>query len=183
MRIGYLDCFAGIAGDMWVGALLDLGIQLDDLLPAVRSLGLEGVSVEASKVTRAGLCGTHFVVHVPGPASPARHLADLNAVLERADLPERVSTQCAAVFRALAEVEAAVHDRPVEKVHFHEIGAEDTIVDVVCACLGVHLAGFERLYGSTVETGSGTVSCAHGVLPVPAPGTLGNLLGIPVRIE
>lgn len=184
MRVGYLDCFSGVAGDMWVGALLDAGLGLDlpTLRAAVASMGLPGVGVEAESVMRGGLAGTHFRVIVPPHHHPPhRHLDDILAILERADLPSPARDHAVAVFRALAAVEARVHAQSIEQVHFHEVGAEDTIVDIVCACLGVHLLGLERLYSSAVVTGGGTVECAHGTMPVPAPGTLGNLLGVPIR--
>lgn len=182
MRIGYLDCFSGVAGDMWVGALLDLGLDLDSLRAAVSSLGLPGVEVESERVMRAGLAGTQFHVRTgESSGQQHRHLADIVSILKRADLPAEARERATGVFLALAEVEARVHGQSVDEVHFHEVGAEDTIVDVVCACLGVHLLGLERIYSSAVTTGSGTVECAHGTMPVPPPGAMGNLLDVPIR--
>ncbi len=186
MRIGYLDCASGVAGDMWVGALLDLqpgpGVELPVLAAAVASLGLPEVTVEAERVRRASLAATHFRVRVAPDAAPAhRHLPDILRILERADVPDAARRHAIAVFEALAEAEAAVHDQPIERVHFHEVGAADTIVDVVCTCVGVHALGLERVYASAVAAGSGTVQCEHGTLPVPAPGALGNLRGVPLR--
>lgn len=190
MRIGYLDCFSGVAGDMWVGALLDLGVPLSALQAAVASLDLPGVTIRQERVQRAGIAACRFLVDVV--AAPPhhhhdhahhahRHLADIRTLLARADVPAGVRAQCEAVFLAIAEVEARQHGTGIEQVHFHEVGAEDTIVDVLCACLGTHLLGLERLYSSAVAVGSGTVRCEHGVLPVPAPGTLDLLYGMPVR--
>lgn len=102
-------------------------------------------------------------------------------IVSRARVPDVVRDRCHAVFQVLAVSEARAHDRPVDEVHFHEVGAEDTIVDVLCACLGTHLLGIERLYSSAVTLGTGTVRCQHGVMPVPAPGTLDLLFGVPVR--
>lgn len=180
MKIAYFDCFSGAAGDMWVGALLDAGLPLADVRSVVSSLGLDGVEVEAEKVMRAGLAGTHFRVRAPEEAAH-RHLRDIRAILEKADLPDPVRSRADRVFEAIATVEAAVHDQSVESVHFHEVGAVDAIVDVVCACFGVHALGVERIYSSAVTTGTGVVECAHGTMPVPAPGALGNLVGVPVR--
>jgi uncharacterized protein (TIGR00299 family) protein len=206
MRIAVLDGWSGVAGDMWVGALLDAGIPLAALDAAVRSLALPGVSVRAEKVLRQGLAGTHFVVDVapdaaagaaprftplavarpvvvPGAAGHAhRGLREIEAIVGRAALPGPVKTDCLEIYRAIGEVEAAAHGCSIDSVHFHEVGAEDTIVDVVCACLGTHLLGVERVYANGIAVGSGTVRAAHGVLPVPAPATAALLRGIPVRV-
>lgn len=181
MRIGYLDCFAGVAGDMWVGALLDAGLDFGALEAAVASMRLPGVRISQRPVRRAGLAARHFVVETATAATAHRHLADLLAIARRAILPESVRLQVERVFGLLAEVEARAHGVDIDAVHFHEVGGEDTIVDVVCACLGVHLLGLQRLYASAVTVGTGTVDCEHGTLPVPPPGVLGNLSGIPVR--
>ncbi|MEM7202152.1 MAG: nickel pincer cofactor biosynthesis protein LarC [Planctomycetota bacterium] len=183
MLIGYLDCFSGVSGDMWVGALLDAGLDLGRLQPAVASLGLPGVEIAARPVRRSGLAGTKFDVTVPDAgASPVhRHLRDVRAIVRRGDLPPDVRERAEAVFEALAAVEARAHAASIDEVHFHEVGAEDTIVDVVCACLGLAELGVQRLYASAVTVGGGTVECAHGTLPVPAPGALGNLIGVPIR--
>jgi hypothetical protein len=181
MRIGYLDCFAGVAGDMWVGALVDAGVRLDDLAAAVASLGLPGVRLRAERVRRAGLAGCRFVVEGAAAAQPERHLDEVLAIVARAAVPDGVRARARRAFALLAEAEARVHGVTVAEVHFHEIGAIDTIVDIVCACLGTHLLGLERLFASAVTVGSGSVQCAHGTLPVPAPGALGLLFGVPVR--
>jgi pyridinium-3,5-bisthiocarboxylic acid mononucleotide nickel chelatase len=205
MRIAIFDAQAGVAGDMWVGALLDAGVPIEPLRRAVQSLGLPGVSIRADRVLRAGLAGTHFVVELDGSpadapfvpvAMPApsllsplghgaghvhRRLRDIEAIVGRADLPAAVLERCRAVYRAIAEVEAAAHGCGIQDVHFHEVGAEDTIVDVVCACLGTHLLGVARIHANGIAVGSGTVRAAHGVLPVPAPATAALLRGIPVR--
>jgi uncharacterized protein (TIGR00299 family) protein len=202
MPIALVDCFSGAAGDMWVGALLDLGLPLGDLAGPVASLGLEGVAVRSERVVRGSLAGTLFVVDTaarppvldPGvvvvprrAAAPAAHhgqhrgLAEIEAILARADVAARVRERCRAVFHCIAEAEAKVHGTTVAQVHFHEVGAEDTIVDVVCAVLGTDLLGIERIHSSEVVVGKGTVRCEHGTLPVPAPGTLEILKGIPIR--
>ena len=203
MRIAVLDAWSGVAGDMWVGALLDAGVPMAPLAAAVRSLALPGVAIRASKVQRAGLAGTHFVVDVgrfdpsvaftplaapsplvvtPTPPHLHRCLADIERIVQRADLPLAVKADCLQVYRAIGEVEAAAHGCSLAEVHFHEVGAEDTIVDVVCACLGTHLLGVERIYCNGLAVGSGTVKAEHGILPVPAPATAALLKGIPVRV-
>lgn len=215
MRIGYLDCYSGVSGDMWVGALLDAGLPISDLVGVVAALQLPGVRVRSERVLRAGLAGVRFVVEVDGrepgraledpakeiaagtlrplapaplvqPASTAirhrhRRRPDIEAIVRRAGLPARVEEHCLAVFTAIAEVEARAHATTPDEVVFHEVGAEDTIVDVVCACAGTHMLSLERLYASAVAVGSGTIRAAHGTLPVPAPATLELLFGVPVR--
>jgi uncharacterized protein (TIGR00299 family) protein len=201
MRVAVFDAWSGVAGDMWVGALLDAGVPLGPLAAAVRSLELPGVAIRAAKVLRAGLAGTHFVVDVGTGSSGAfalapatksavltaaaghahRRLADIERIVNRADLPAAVVADCLAVYRAIGEVEAAAHGCSLDEVHFHEVGAEDTIVDVVCACFGTHLLEVERLYANGIAVGSGTLRAEHGVLPVPAPATAALLRGIPVR--
>ncbi len=180
MKIGYLDCCAGVAGDMWVGALLDAGLPFAAVERTVAALPLPGVSVRQHRVLRAGLGAVQFeVCRAPGPR-PHRHLADIVAILERAAIPARVRQRAVQVFTVLAEAEATVHRTSVDAVHFHEVGAEDTIVDVVCACAGIEELGLERLYASPVAVGSGVVHCEHGTLPVPAPATAALLTGVPV---
>lgn len=202
MRVAIFDAWSGVAGDMWVGALLDAGVPLAPLQAAVRSLQLPGVAIRAAKVTRSSLAGTHFVVDVGappdalftpvatagGPQLPTagghvhRRLADIDRIVQRAELPAAVKADCLAVYRAIGEVEAAAHGVGIDEVHFHEVGAEDTIVDVVCACLGTHLLGVEQLHCNGLALGAGTVRAAHGVLPVPAPATAALLRGIPARV-
>ena len=188
---------------MWVGAMLDAGAPMQELVEVVRSLQLPGVSIRDDAVMRASLRGTHFCVDVGG-AQPGqfallsdrahsavqlpqhddhvhRRLADIERIVGKAELPEVVREKCIEVYRAIAEVEAEAHGTTIDHVHFHEVGAEDTIVDVVCACLATHLLGIERLYANGIAVGSGTVRAAHGILPVPAPATAALLRGIPVR--
>lgn len=203
MRVAILDAWSGVAGDMWVAAMLDAGAPRQALVDAVRSLQLPGVAIRDSVVMRAGLRGTHFQVDIHEPMAgqftmmaPAAHgavqlaqhgdhehrrLGDIERIVSKADLPAVVRANCLAVYRAIAEVEAEAHGTTIEQVHFHEVGAEDTIVDVVCACLATNLLGIERLYANGIAVGSGTVRAAHGILPVPAPATAALLRGIPVR--
>lgn len=180
MRIGYLDCFSGVSGDMLVGAMLDAGAPLEALVETVRRLRLDGVRLDAERVRRAGIAATRFVVRVPR-RTRARHLPEILERIESAGLPPSVAERARRTFRRLGEAEAFVHGVGLEEVHFHEVGADDTIVDVVCACAALDLLGVDRLYSSAVATGRGTVECDHGTMPVPAPGTLACLRGIPIR--
>lgn len=201
MRIAILDAWSGVAGDMWVGAMLDAGAPMEPMVDAVRSLELPGVSIRCEPVMRASLRGAHFCVDVAGtsagqadaaPIKPHAHgqlskhgshvhrrLSDIECIVGKAELPDNVRQQCVEVYRSIAQVEAAAHGTTIEHVHFHEVGAEDTIVDVVCACLATNLLGIERLYANGIAVGSGTVRSAHGILPVPAPATAALLRGIP----
>jgi len=178
MKICYLDAFSGISGDMTVGALVDAGASAEALTGALGSLGT-GAQFRLEKTARGGIAATKFHVQVD-EAHGHRHLPDILAMIDRAELPAPVKRDAAAVFRRLAEAEAAVHGMPVEKVHFHEVGAVDSIADIVGACLGLHLLAIEAVYCSPVNVGGGTVETEHGLLPVPAPATAALLEGKPV---
>ncbi len=181
MRILFLDCQAGAAGDMWVGALLGVGLEWQLLADAVASLGLQGVRIRRETVDRAGLAATRFAVEVdPARRRTHRHLPEVLEVVARAAIPDRARERAAAVFQRLAAAEATAHGVAVEAIHFHEVGADDALVDVVGACMGLEALGVQRVYASAVEVGSGTVRCEHGVLPVPAPGALHCLEGLPL---
>lgn len=236
MKVAYFDCFGGASGDMIVGALLDAGVRLDRLRADLKRLALSGYSLSIDRVTRNGLAGLKFDVHMddgslahthaadaePAHAHPHGHghghghdhghdhdhphdhdhghphdhehghphdhedepphehehphvhgrgLADILHLLDHADLPERTLDRARRVFRRLGQAEAKMHNVPVEQVHFHEVGAVDSIVDIVGACLALELLGVERILCSAIPLGTGTVRCAHGVMPVPAPAT------------
>ncbi|MBI4491316.1 MAG: nickel pincer cofactor biosynthesis protein LarC [Chloroflexi bacterium] len=169
----YLDCYSGLSGDMVLGALLDLGIELDDLARGLATLGLEGYRLEAHQETRQGLRGTRALVEVePRVPRPERNLADITTSIARSGLSEGVKAHATAVFARLARAEAKVHGLAVEAVHFHEVGAVDSILDIVGAALGLELLGVQQVYASPVPLGAGLVSTRHGLLPVPAPATL-----------
>lgn len=172
MRIAYLDCFCGISGDMAVGALVDAGADFAAIRAALDSLGLRGFTVNAAKVNKHGIMATQFQVQFDAAEPhPHRHLADVLEIIDRGDLPAPVKAASVATFEALARAEAAVHGTTLEVVHFHEVGAVDSIVDIVAAQHAKHLLGVDRVAVSPMNVGSGTVQCDHGVLPVPAPAT------------
>ena len=171
MRCAYFDCFSGAAGDMILAALVHAGLPLDELQAAVARLRLPGVRLEARRVQRRGLAATHVNVAVSGDDHAHRHLPDILALIGQAGLSAGVVERATRIFTRLAQAEAAVHGIPVEKVHFHEVGAADAIVDVVGACVGLEALQIERVVCSPIPTGSGTVECEHGLLPVPAPAT------------
>ena len=183
--IGYLDCSTGISGDKFLGALLDAGTQSgkftpEDLRAIVAALAPEA-TVEVERVISHGVTATGVRVHGSAYNQPhSRTWAGIRSLIEAADLPERVRETSLAAFAALAEAEAGVHGTTVDEVHFHEVGAIDSIVDMVGVCAGVHALGIERLIVSAVAVGSGTVETSHGTLAVPAPATAALLIGIPI---
>ncbi len=174
----YLDAFSGISGDMLVGALADAGADQRAIIDAVESLET-GAALSFEKVKRSGIAATKFHVSTVETHSH-RHLSHILKLIGKAALPDRVKQDASAVFERLGEVEAAVHQMPVERVHFHEVGAADSIADIVGACMGFHLLGIEAIVASPINVGSGTVQTAHGLLPVPAPATAALLAGKPI---
>ncbi len=177
--IGWLDCSAGVSGDMLLGALVDAGADLGVLQEAVDRVGVEPVRLERSTVTRAGL-GACKVDVVVDERPRTRTWSDVRELLERADLGERVRATALGVFARLAAAEAAVHRTTPEQVHFHEVGALDAVADVVGAAAGLDALGLTSVTASPVVLGSGTTSGAHGPLPVPPPAVVALLQGAPV---
>jgi len=180
VKVAYLDCFAGIAGDMCLGALVDLGVELPRIEAAVRGLGVGGFSLTERRVYRGAIGGVKVDVRLEAP-QPERHLSEIEAILDGGPLPETVRESARRVFRRLTEAEARVHRMPVERVHLHEVGALDAIVDVVGTCFGLHALGVERVVASPIVTGRGITRGEHGPIPVPGPATLELLRGVPVR--
>lgn len=194
MRIGYLECFSGISGDMLLGALVDAGVPFACLEEAAFALGV-GARLQMRKVSRGGLATTKVDVIAPEQAMEPAHshedheahprphahpahrsLSKILEIIRSAPLTEKVKERSIRAFQLLGEAEAAIHSIPVEEVHFHEVGAVDTIVDIVCAAAGAEELGVARWLSTPLNVGSGTVVCQHGTLPVPAPATL-TLLG------
>ncbi len=178
MRICYIDAFSGIAGDMMVGALSDADADPAAITAGLESLGT-GADFRFEKVTCRGIAATRFVVGNI-EQKKHRHLSQILGMIENARLPERTRRDAAAVFQRLGEAEASVHGVPVEKIHFHEVGAVDSIADIVGSCLGFELLGVREVHCSPLNVGGGTVNSDHGVLPVPAPATVALLVGKPV---
>jgi uncharacterized protein (TIGR00299 family) protein len=174
--MAYFDCFAGAGGDMIVGALLDAGCGLDALQTHLSRLPVGPCRLSRERVIRGGIAGTKFNVEAP-PEQPHRHLASILSMIDAAALPARAADRARRIFQRLGEAEAKVHHVDVQEVHFHEVGAVDSIMDIVGACVAMELLGIESLSCSALPTGSGTVRTAHGVLPVPAPATAELLVG------
>ena len=224
MKIGYLECFSGISGDMLLGALVDAGVPFDLLAETAAALNV-GARLEMRKVSRGGLAavkvdvlteeqgprdqgtkgtgvehehgrehehdghaheGHEHQAHAADSAqhshehAPHRSLSIILKIIQAAPIEDSVKQRAARAFQLLGEAEAAIHSIPIEKVHFHEVGAVDTIVDIVCAAAGSEALGVDRWMASPLNVGSGTVKCAHGTLPVPAPATLALLGDAPV---
>ncbi len=180
MRTAYLDCFSGISGDMTLGALVDAGVPLDAIAAAVTALDLPGWELaldEGARDPRVG--GTRVLVHAEEEGHVHRTFREIRAMIEAATLPGDVARRAVAVFARLAEAEGKVHGRPPDEVHFHEVGAVDSIVDIVGAVAGLHHLGIDRLECAPLPLGGGTVRCRHGVIPIPAPATVELLRGLP----
>jgi pyridinium-3,5-bisthiocarboxylic acid mononucleotide nickel chelatase len=197
-RILYFDCFNGASGDMVLGALLDAGLPLDDLRRALGSLAIDGASVSANRVLRAGVSATKFIVEEHGhghehahehghshshgsTAAVAHHhthrsLAEINGLIDRSALLPAAKTRAKELFHRLGEAEAAIHQIPLEKIHLHEVGALDSIIDIVGAVFAIDWFGADRIMSSPLNVGGGMVNTAHGHFPVPAPATV-TLLG------
>ena len=171
MRVAYLDMFSGVSGDMLLGACLDAGVPLAELSEAIGALGLDGVRIRAERVRRNGLAATRCVVEVPDTAGE-RGLAEILDLVDRADLAAETRERAAAVFARLADAEAKVHDTTPNRIHFHEVGALDAIVDVVGGVWCLERLGVERLHVSPFTLGQGWAESAHGALPVPPPAVL-----------
>ena len=180
MRAAILDPFSGISGDMTLGALLDVGLDAEWLRALPGVLGLDGVTVRVADVRRADIACKKVDFDIP-PQPHGRHLKHLREIVDRAPAPAAVKQRADAAFTAIAEQEAAIHGTTVERVHLHEVGAVDAILDVVGAVWGFEKLGVERVYCGPIATGDGVVQAAHGALPVPAPATLKLLEGHPVR--
>lgn len=178
MKTAYFDCFSGISGDMTLGALVDAGCPLDVLRSKLQGLSVPGWEISAEKVWKNGMAATHVRVHTEHTKTH-RSLATIREILEQSDLDAEVKRRADAVFTTLGEAEAAVHDVPLEKVHFHEVGAVDAIVDIVGSCIGFSALGIESFSCSPLNVGGGTAKTAHGILPVPAPATARLLIGKP----
>jgi uncharacterized protein (TIGR00299 family) protein len=178
MKLAYFDCFSGISGDMTLGALVDAGFPADQLRAELKALQVPGWELTAEKVWKNGMSATHVCV-ATSDQQKHRSLATILEIIKNSQLAPQVRERASAIFQKLGEAEAHVHDAPLEKVHFHEVGAIDAIVDIVGACIGFQALGIERFASSPLNVGGGTAKMAHGILPVPAPATARLLQGAP----
>ena len=180
MKVAYLDCFSGISGDMFLGALLDAGLPLEDLKKALLSLPLEGLSIETRREGKNHIYGTRFLVKIQEEKQVARRFSDIKKIIRSGDLQRAVQDKSIEVFEALALEESKIHHCRPEEVHFHEVGATDSIVDIVGTVFGMDVLGIAGVYASPLPLGSGFVETRHGRMPLPAPATIALLKGIPV---
>jgi uncharacterized protein (TIGR00299 family) protein len=209
----YLDCFAGASGDMFIGALIDCGLDFDFLRSELQKLGIEGYELSVTRVDRSGVSASKFDVHLPldHPAHEDHHhhhhdehehehehqhkrerqhddkrhaghrsLTEIKRIISSSTLTDRVKSRAQTIFQRIGEAEAKIHNTPIEAVHFHEVGAIDSIVDIVGACIGLDRLQIDRIISSPLHVGSGTFTCAHGVYPVPGPATTEILRGVPI---
>lgn len=180
MKIAYFDCQSGISGDMILGALVDLGVDFKAIQKGLKTLPLKGYELKFRRVRRGAMGGTKIDVLVkPSAHTHSRNIGDIQKIVQGSKLPRKVITQSLEIFERIARAEARVHRIRIDKVHFHEVGAVDSIIDVVGGVLALELLAVDRVLASPINTGEGTVACDHGILPVPAPATLELLKGIP----
>jgi uncharacterized protein (TIGR00299 family) protein len=181
MRLAYFDCFSGISGDMTLGALLDLGFRESTLREGLAALPVGGYRIEIARKERGGLEGTSVRVIVEEEKQPHRHYTDIKKILSESDLSDRSRSLASEIFECIARAEAHVHGKSVDKVHFHEVGAVDSIVDIVGVALGIEALDIGATCVSSLPLGGGFVKCSHGVLPVPAPATVEIVKGMRVK--
>jgi pyridinium-3,5-bisthiocarboxylic acid mononucleotide nickel chelatase len=181
MKILYYDCFSGISGDMNLGAMIDLGIDKAFLTNELGKLGLKGWSLVVNEDQRHGIRGTKVTVKQTGHEHAHRHLSDIEKIIDASVLNDDIKSLSKKIFHKIAYAEASVHGVPVEKIHFHEVGAIDSIIDIVGAAICFCALKVDEVHTSVIELGSGFVKCDHGKLPVPAPATIEILKGIPAK--
>src|SRR5665648_929940 len=171
MKIAYFDCSSGISGDMTVGALLDAGLNIETLEKELNKLGLSGYQLEVNKVVKKGISATQFKVKIK-EEGVERRFKDILDILEKSKLDEEVKKETEKIFFNIAQAESKIHRKDIDKIHFHEIGGLDSIIDITSAVIGIKTLGIEEIHSSALPVGKGFVKCAHGVIPVPAPATL-----------
>ncbi|MGQ9523673.1 MAG: nickel pincer cofactor biosynthesis protein LarC [Armatimonadota bacterium] len=178
MRLAYFDCFSGVSGDMTLAALVDAGASFDLLKDALKQLDVAGYSLSQRRVVRNGISAVSVSVDVQGEQHE-RHLSEIERLISASSLSDWVKEHSLAVFRRLAQAEADVHGTTVDKVHFHEVGGVDCIIDIVGSVVCLELLGVDEVHSSPLPTSRGFVECSHGVMPVPAPATMELLKGVP----
>jgi pyridinium-3,5-bisthiocarboxylic acid mononucleotide nickel chelatase len=178
VRVAHFDCFSGISGDMVLGAVLHAGVPVEVIRRGLDSLGLP-ITLEVETVKRCGFAAIKATIHA-ADQEDYRFLPDIQAILAKADVTPRQRELAETIFRKVAFAEATAHGMPLDRVHFHEVGALDSIADIIGSAIGLDALGVERFTSSPVAVGSGTMKCAHGIMPVPTPGTAELLRGVPI---
>ncbi len=180
MRIAYFDCFSGASGDMILGSLIDAGLSPQRLREELKKIRIPGVYLNVKKVLKGGISSTQVILTGKKDEKPHRNLNDLVKIIEKSHLDAEVRKKSIEVFQRIASVEAKIHRKRIEEVHFHELGGLDSVVDIAGSIWGFRQMGIDELYVSKVNVGSGFVKCEHGILPVPAPATLALMKGKPI---
>jgi uncharacterized protein (TIGR00299 family) protein len=182
MKIAYFDCFSGASGDMILGALMDAGLPLEKLKMELAKLKLTHYDLNVEMIAKKGIAGSQAIVIIEEDHHHHhhRHLADIRTIIENSDLESGIKKKSIDIFTRLAEAEAKVHKSSVDHIHFHEVGAMDAIIDVVGSVAGLAALGIEKIVCSALHVGAGTVECAHGTLPIPAPATVELIRGKPI---
>ncbi len=181
MKILYYDCFSGISGDMNLGAMIDLGLDPEYLKNELHKLNIDRYEIKVTKDQRHGIFGTKVDV-ITEKTEKHRHMSDIENIISSSSLNDEIKEISLLIFRKIANAEAIVHNTPVEEAHFHEVGAVDSIVDIVGAAIALNYFKPDKIIASCIEVGGGFVKCSHGTLPVPAPATAEILKGIPIRL-
>ncbi len=179
MKTLYFDCFAGASGNMILGALIALGVDKSELTDQLALLSISNFEIETETVDRSGISSVHLNVKYQEERKH-RHLSDIVKIIDESKLSDSVKKRAIDIFENLAIAEAKVHGINIEKVHFHEVGAMDAIIDVVGACIGFEILGIEKFVCSKIHVGSGFVNMEHGKFPVPPPAVAELLKGIPI---
>ena len=179
MTVAYFDCFSGICGDMILGALVDLGLDIKFLKKELEKLNLSGYEINVKKVERNHITGTDVYVIVK-EKQHHRNLQDINKIIDDSTLDAEIKQMSKKIFLKLAQAESRVHNTSIEKIHFHEVGAVDSIIDIVGAVIGIKKLDIDEIFCSHLPLGNGFVTCAHGVIPIPAPATVELLKNVPV---
>jgi len=180
MKIAYLDCFSGVSGDMLIGSLLDAGLPFEELKRIIYGLNLDGYTISAKKEGRNNIFGTKFYVSLKEKHQKARYLKDIKEIITNSDIPLTVVEKCVSIFEKLAITEGEIHHISPDEIHFHEVGAVDSIIDIVASVAGIYLLGIEKLFVSRMPVGKGIITSAHGKIPLPSPATIALLEGVPI---
>ena len=182
-RVLYFDIINGISGDMTIATLLDLGISKEVFLEEIYKLNLDDeFKINIEQKNESGIVGTKIEV-ITKEVNSHRHLSDIYDIIDKSSLNEFVKNKSKEIFMVIAKAEAKVHGTTIDKIHFHEVGDIDSIVDVVSACILVDLLGIDKIYSTSVPVGSGFVKCDHGLMPVPAPATIEILKDVPIKLN
>src|SRR3989344_3189538 len=181
MKTAYFDCFSGISGDMIIGALLDLGLDINFLDKELKKLNLKNYEIQSKKIVKNGIAATKFDVSIKHEHNhEERNLKEINEIIKKSKLDNEIKNTIKKIFLKIAIAEAKVHNKPVDKIHFHEIGAIDTIIDIAGAVIGFKKLGIDRIYCSKLNAGTGFVEFSQGKWPVPAPATAEILRNVPI---